>query len=83
MAATYPRLHDLLRPCMEGVTAPFSDEGENVVYMRFYAAGRSALADHLIGLSEGQSGSDSLIDELIKCAFSGLYNHVLLNAHDR
>jgi len=34
-------------------------------------------------LSEGQSGSDSFIDEIIECAFSGLYNNVLLQADDR
>ena len=37
MPAKYPGLRALLRPCMEGVAAPFSDEGESVVYTRFYA----------------------------------------------
>jgi len=68
---------------MEGVAAPFSDEGESVVYMRFYAEAQSALTEHLMRLSEGQSVSDSLIDEIIECAFSGLYNNVLLQADDR
>jgi len=68
---------------MEGVAAPFSDEGESVVYTRFYAEAQSALTEHLIGLNEGQSVSDSLIDEIIECAFSGLYNNLLLEADDR
>ena len=84
MPAKYPGLRALLRPCMEGVAAPFSDEGESVVSMRFHVAVQTALTEHLVGLSEGQSGSDSgLIDEIIECAFSGLYNNVLLQADDR
>ena len=51
--------------------------------MRFYAEAQSALTERLIGLSEGQSVSDSLIDEIIECAFSGLYNNLLLEADDR
>jgi hypothetical protein len=68
---------------MEGVAAPFSDEGESVVYMRFHVAIQTALTEQLIGLNEGQSVSDSLIDEIIMCAFSGLYNHLLLAADDQ
>jgi len=68
---------------MEGVAAPFSDEGESVVYMRFYAEAQSALTERLIGLIEGQSVPDSFIDEIIECAFSGLYNNLLLEADDR
>jgi len=83
MPAKYPGLRSLLRPCMEGVAAPFSDEGESVVYTRFYAEAQSALTEHLIGLNEGQSVSDSLIDEIIECAFSGLYNNLLLEADDQ
>ena len=82
MPAKYPGLRALLRPCMEGVAAPFSGEGESVVYQRFYAAVQSALTEHLMELSEGQSGSDSFIDEIIECAFGGLYNNVLLQADD-
>ena len=55
---------------MEGVDDPFSDAGEHVVYMRFYAAAQSALTDHLIG---PQSVSDKLIEEILECAFYGLY----------
>jgi len=44
---------------------------------------QSALTEHLIGLNEGQSISDSLIDEIIQCAFSGLYNNLLLEADDQ
>ena len=58
------------------------DEGESVVYTRFYAEAQSALTEHLIGLNQGQSVSDSLIDEIIACAFSGLYNDLLLEADD-
>ena len=83
MPAKYPGLRALLRPCMDGVAAPFSDEGESVVSMRFHVAVQTALTEHLVGLSEGQSVSDSLIDEIIECAFSGLYNNVLLQADDR
>ena len=83
MPAKYPGLRALLRPCMEGVAAPFSDEGESVVSLRFHVAVQTALTEHLVGLSEGQSVSDSLIDEIIECAFSGLYNNVLLQADDR
>jgi hypothetical protein len=68
---------------MEGVAAPFSEEGENVVYMRFHVAVQAAITEHLVGLSEGQSGSDSLIHEIIECAFSGLYQNVLLQVDDR
>ena len=82
MPAKYPGLRSLLRPCMEGIAAPFSDEGESVVYMRFYVAAQSALTEYLIGLTEGQSVSDSLIEEMIACAFSGLYNNLLLEADD-
>jgi len=67
---------------MEGVAAPYSDEGESVVSMRFHVAVQTALTEHLIGLNEGQSGSNGLIDEIIECAFSGLYNNVLLQADD-
>ena len=35
--------------CMEGVDDPFSDEGEHIVYMRFYAAAQIALTDILPG----------------------------------
>ena len=45
----YAGLRALLRPCMEGVDDPFSDAGEHVVYMRFYATAQSVLTDHLIG----------------------------------
>ena len=83
MPSRYPVLRTLLRPCMEGVAAPFSGEGESVVSMRFHVAVQTALTEHLIGLSEGQSVSDSLIDEIIECAFSGLYNNLLLEADDR
>ena len=84
MPAKYPGLRALLRPCMEGVAAPFSDEGESVVSMRFHAAVQSVLTEHLIALSEGQPVSDSsLIEEIIECAFSGLYQNVLLQADDR
>jgi hypothetical protein len=83
MPAKYPGLRALLRPCMEGVAAPFSAEGESVVYLRFHAAVQSVLTEHLIALSEGQPVSDSRIDEIIECAFSGLYNNVLLQADDR
>ena len=55
MPAKYPGLRALLRPCMEGVAAPFSDEGESVVSMRFHVAVQTALTEHLIGLNEGQS----------------------------
>ena len=68
---------------MEGVAAPFSDEGESVASMRFRVAVQSALTEHLMRLSEGQSVSDSLMHEIIECAFSGLYNNVLLQADDR
>ena len=51
--------------------------------MRFHAAVQTALTEHLIGLNEGQSGSNSLIDEIIECAFSGLYHNVLLQADNR
>ena len=47
----YAGLRALLRPCMEGVDDPFSDAGEHVVYMRFYATAQSVLTDHLIGPS--------------------------------
>ena len=84
MPPRYPGLRTLLRPCMEGVAAPFSGEGESVVSMRFHVAVQTALTEHLVGLSEGPSVSDSsLIDEIIQCAFSGLYNNVLLQADDR
>ena len=65
MPAKYPGLRALLRPCMEGV-APFSDEGESVVSMRFHVAVQTALTEHLVGLSEGQSVSDSLIDHRVR-----------------
>ena len=51
--------------------------------MRFHVAVQTALTEHLVGLSEGQSVSDSLIDEIIACAFSGLYNKLLLEADDQ
>jgi hypothetical protein len=51
--------------------------------MRFHVAVQTALTEHLIGLSEGQSVSDSLIDEIVACAFSGLYNKLLLEADDQ
>ena len=54
----YAGLRDLLRPCMEGVDDPFSDAGEHVVYMRFYATAQSVLTDHLIG---PESVSDTLM----------------------
>ena len=54
MPAKYPGLRALLRPCMDGVAAPFSDEGESVVSMRFHVAVQTALTEHLVGLSEGQ-----------------------------
>ncbi len=44
---------------------------------------QTALTEHLVGLSEGQSGSDSLIDEIIECAFSGLYKELLLEPPDQ
>ena len=53
MPAKYPGLRALLRPCMEGVAAPFSGEGESVVYQRFCAAVQTALTEHLMALSEG------------------------------
>jgi hypothetical protein len=34
---------------MEGVAAPFSDEGESVLYTRFYAEAQSALTQRLSG----------------------------------
>jgi hypothetical protein len=40
MPAKYPGLRALLRPCMEGVAAPFSDEGESVVSMKAFAEDR-------------------------------------------
>ena len=83
MPAKSPGLRALLRPCMEGVAAPFSDEGESVVAMRFRVAVQTAITEHLVGLSEGQSGSDSLIDEIIECAFSGLYKDLLLEPPDQ
>ena len=83
MPAKYPGLRALLRPCMEGVAAPFSDEGESVVSMRFHVAVQAALTEHLVGLVEGQSVSDSLIDEIIECAFSGLYKELLLEPPDQ
>ena len=49
MPAKYPGLRALLRPCMEGVAAPFSDEGESVVYTRFYAEAQSASPSTLSG----------------------------------
>jgi len=58
---------------MQGVDDPFSDEGEHVVYMRFYAAAQSALTDHLIG---PQSVSDKLIEEILERAFYGLYDKI-------
>ena len=48
MPAKYPGLRALLRPCMEGVAAPFSDEGESVVSMRFHVAVQTALTEHLV-----------------------------------
>ena len=51
--------------------------------MRFYVAAQSALTEYLIGLTEGQSVSDSLIDEIIECTFNGLYSNVLLAADDQ
>ncbi len=83
MPAKYPGLRALLRPCMEGVAAPFSDEGESVVSMRFHVAVQTALTEPLVRLSEGPSGSDSLIDEIIECTFNGLYSNVLLAADDQ
>ncbi len=82
MPSRYPGLRTLLRPCMEGVAAPFSSEGESVVSMRFRVAVQAALTEHLFGLVEGQSVSDSLIDEIIECAFSGLYKDLLLAPPD-
>ena len=58
---------------MEDVDDPFSGEGEHIVYMRFYAAAQSALTDHLIG---PESVSDRLIEEIIECAFYGLYDKI-------
>ena len=51
---------------------------ESVVSMRFHVAVQTTLTEHLVGLSEGQSVSDSLIDEIIECAFSGQYKELLL-----
>ena len=45
----YAGLRALLGRCMEGVDDPFSDEGEHIVYMRFYAAAQIALTDILPG----------------------------------
>ena len=64
---------------MEGVDDPFSDEGEHIVYMRFYAAAQIALTDYLTGLVEGQAAPEvysKLIEEIIECAFDGLYDKV-------
>ena len=83
MPSRYPVLRTLLRPCMEGVAAPFSGEGESVVSMRFHVAVQAALTEHLVGLVEGQSVSDSLINEIIECAFSGLYKELLLEPPDQ
>jgi len=44
---------------------------------------QAALTEHLVGLVEGQSVSDSLIDEIIECAFSGLYKELLLEPPDQ
>ena len=54
----YAGLRALLGRCMEGVDDPFSDEGEHVVYMRFYAAAQIALTDYLNGLIEGQAAPE-------------------------
>jgi hypothetical protein len=51
--------------------------------MRFHVAVQTAITEHLVGLSEGQSVSDSLMHEIIECAFSGLYSNVLLQADDQ
>ena len=45
----YAGLRALLGRCMQGVDDLFSDEGEHIVYMRFYAAEEIALTDILPG----------------------------------
>ena len=75
----YAGLRAVLGRCMEGVDKPFSDEGEHVVYMRFCAAAQIALTDYLNGLIEGQAAPEvysKLIEEIIECAFYGLYDKV-------
>ena len=80
MPSKYAGLRALLHPCMEGVDDPFSDAGEHVVYMRFYATAQSVLTDHLIG---PELVSDTLIEEILECAFYGLYDKVRKEAEDQ
>ena len=63
----YAGLRAVLGRCMEGVDKPFSDEGEHVVYMRFYAAAQIALTDYLNGLIEGQAAPE-VYSKLIEVA---------------
>ena len=51
MPSKYAGLRALLRPCMEGVDDPFSDAGEHVVYMRFYATAQASSPTILSGQS--------------------------------
>ena len=48
--------------------------------MRFYATAQSVLTDHLIG---PESVSDTLIEEILECAFYGLYDKVRKEAEDQ
>ena len=71
MPSNYVGLRAVLHQSMEDVADPFSDEGEHIVLMRFHATAQTILTDHLVG---PQSVSDKFIEELIKCAFYGLFD---------
>jgi hypothetical protein len=82
----YAGLRALLGPCMNGVDDPFSDEGERIVYMRFSAAAQIVITDYLAGLIEKQAATElheKLIEEIIECAFDGLYDKVRTEAEDQ